>query len=73
MKGFDFLVDSKVARISTMYAVQQNISIDSAMETFINSATYQLLNDKETGICLEMSECVYDMFLEEMEADIIEA
>ena len=72
MKGFDFLVDSKIARISTMYALQEDISIDSAMAIFINSKTYQLLNDKETGVCLEVSECVYDMFVEEMEADISE-
>ena len=66
MKGFRFLVDSKATRISETYAQRKGISLESAMEQFLGSATYRVLNDVETGIYLEVFEFVYDMFLEEM-------
>ncbi|MCL2410740.1 MAG: hypothetical protein FWC97_03770 [Treponema sp.] len=66
MKGFNSLVDAKTSRISLAYAEKKGISVDEAMERFIGSATYCLLNDKDTGIFLEVFECVYDMFLEEV-------
>ena len=66
MKGFRFLVDSKATRISEAYAQRKGISLESAMEQFLGSATYRVLNDAETGIYLEVFEFVYDMFLEEM-------
>ena len=66
MRGYGFLVDSKVARISEAYASRRGISIDDAMKLFLGSATYRVLNDAETGVYLEVFEFVYDMFLEEM-------
>ena len=66
MKGYSFLVDSKIARISETYANRKGISIDEAMKLFLGSATYRVLNDAETGVYLEVFEFVYDMFAEEM-------
>ena len=66
MKGFKFLVDSKVARISEAFANRKGISQDEAMKLFMGSATYRTLNDAETGVYLEVFEFVYDMFLEEL-------
>ena len=65
MKGFRFLVDSKTARISEAYAQRKGVSLETAMEQFLGSATYRVLNNAETGVYLEMFEFVYDMFLEE--------
>jgi hypothetical protein len=66
MKGFRFLVDAKTARISESYAQEKSISPDDAMKFFLASSTYRILNDKDSGIYLEVYEYVYDMFLEEM-------
>jgi len=65
VKGFRFLVDSKATRISEAYAQRKGIPLETAMEKFLGSATYRVLNDSETGIYLEVFEFVYDMFLEE--------
>ena len=65
MRGFGYLVDSKTARISEAYAKKKNISTAEAMVIFIDSATYQALMDKETGVFLEVFEFVYDLFIEE--------
>ena len=65
MKGFRFLVDSKTARISEIYAKKNGITIDEAMKIFLVSKTYRTLNSAETGLYLEVFEYVYDMFLEE--------
>ena len=66
MKGFNFLVDSKAARICEAYAIKKGISMDDAMKLFLGSTVYRVLNDIETGVYLEVFEFVYDMFLEEM-------
>ena len=72
MKGYKFFVDSKIARISEVYARKKNISIDEAMTSFIGSATFRVLNDEKTGLYLEVLEYVYDMFIEEVEENINE-
>ena len=72
MKGFRFLVDSKTTRISEAYAYRRRISVEAAMKQFLGSATYRVLNNEETGVCLEVLEFVYDMFLEEMGEDLDE-
>ena len=66
MKGFRFLVDSKVTRICESYAIRKGVQLEEAIKIFLNSATYRVLNDIETGVYLEVFEFVYDMFLEEM-------
>ena len=66
MKGFDFLVDTKIAQISMKYAKKKKVSNDDAMEIFLDSMTYRLLDDLETGLHLEVVEYVYDEFLKEI-------
>jgi len=66
VKGFNFLVDAKTARISETYAGKKGISREEAMGRFLGSATYRLLNDADTGVYLEVFEYVYDLFLEEI-------
>jgi hypothetical protein len=66
MRGFPFLFDSKVARISDAYSRRMNISLEEAMRQFMASGTYRALSDAESGLFLEVFECVYDMFLEDM-------
>jgi len=66
MKGFNFLVNAKTARICEVYAKRQVLTTDDSMKIFLGSATFRALNDAETGLYLEVFEFVYDMFLEEM-------
>jgi hypothetical protein len=70
VKGFRYLVDSKIARISEAYAQKNGISIEDAMKILLVSATYRILDDVETGVYLEVFEYVYDMFLEEIGEEI---
>ena len=66
------MIDNKVivatdaARVSVEYANKMNVSRDEALQIFFGSATYRALIDVETGLCFEMFEAIYDMFLEEM-------
>ena len=52
---------------SVEYAKRTGFSEDYAMQRFLGSATYRALINVETGLCYEMFEAVYEMFLEEME------
>jgi len=70
MKGFNYLVDSKVTHISTLYAKDNHITIEIAMEKFFDSNTYQILIDPETGLYLEVVDFVYDMFLDEVNENV---
>lgn len=49
-----------------MLATDQNIEYDEAMNKFYNSEVFEKLQDKETGLYLESSEYVYDLFKDEM-------
>jgi hypothetical protein len=71
MKGFEFLVDSKTARISEDFSKRKSISLEEAIRRFLSSGTYKALKNSETGLYLEVFECVYDMFLEEL-GEVIE-
>ena len=44
----------------------QNIEYDEAMNKFYNSKVFEKLQDKETGLYLESSEYVYDLFKDEI-------
>ena len=65
MIGQQFITESKIAQISQEYAKKKKISTDNAMRKFLNSTTYEILTDPETGLYLEMFEYVYEMFLKE--------
>ena len=66
MIDYRVIVATDIARASVGYAEKMNISKDDAVQTFLGSATYRALIDTETGLCYEMFEAIYEMFLEEM-------
>ena len=67
MKEYKAIVAADVARISVKYAKKMSISEDEALQTFIGSSTYRALINAETGLCFEMFDAIYEMFLEEMD------
>ena len=67
MKNPKVIIDSDVTQISTRYAKLKAVTADKALELFLGSKTYKALIDTETGLCYEMTDYIYDMFVEEME------
>ena len=49
-----------------MLATDQNIEYDEAMNKFYNSEVFEKLQDEETGLYLESSGYVYDLFKDEL-------
>ena len=66
MKDHKTIVATDVTRISVEYAKRMDLSEDEALRLFLGSATYKALINIETGLCYEMFDAIYDMFLEEM-------
>lgn len=66
MKNPEIVMDLYIARITDMYAKLKNIEQDMALEIILGTKTYNSLLDKETGLCYEMLEYVYEIFLEEV-------
>lgn len=66
MSKQDQLIEYIVQDIVDMLALDQNIEYDEAMNKFYNSEVFEKLQDKETGLYLESSEYVYDLFKDEM-------
>lgn len=62
----DQLIEYIVQDIVDMLATDQNIEYDEAMNKFYNSEVFEKLQDKETGLYLESSEYIYDLFKDEM-------
>ena len=60
------LIEYIVQDIVDMFSSDQNIEYDEAMNKFYNSKVFEKLQDKETGLCMESSEYVYDLFKDEM-------
>ena len=60
------LIEHIVQDIVDMFASDQNIEYDEAMNKFYNSKVFEKLQDKETGLYVESSEYVYDLFKDEM-------
>jgi len=73
MKDTHVVIAADVTRVSMEYARLKKISQDEAMRIFLGSATYRALNEPETGLCFEMFEAIYDMFLEEVGAYELQA
>ena len=67
MKDPSFNIALDTTRVTTEYAKHKNISQDEAMRIFLASATCRALYETETGLCYEMFESVYELFLEEVE------
>ena len=51
--------------IVDMLATDQNIEYDEAMNMFYNSEVFEKLLDQETGLYLESSGYIYDLFRDE--------
>ncbi len=66
MSKQDQLIEYIVQDIVYMLATDQNIEYDEAMNKFYNSEVFEKLQDKETGLYLESSEYIYDLFKDEM-------
>jgi len=60
------LIEYIVEDIVDMYSSDQKIEYDEAMNKFYNSKVFEKLQDKETGLYVESSEYVYDLFKDEM-------
>ena len=56
------LIEYVIQDIVDMFATDQNIEYDDAMNKFYNSEVFVKLQDKETGLYLESPEYVYDLF-----------
>lgn len=60
------LIEYIIQDIVDMFSSDQNIEYDEAMNKFYNSKVFEKLLDKGTGLYLESSEYVYDLFKDEM-------
>ena len=60
------LIEYIIQDIVDMISTDQNIEYDEAMNKFYNSEVFEKLQDQETGLYLESSEYVYDLFKDEM-------
>lgn len=60
------LIEYVVQDIVDMLTTDKNIEYDEAMNQFYNSEVFEKLQDKETGLYLESSEYIYDLFKDEM-------
>lgn len=65
MKSPKTIIDFDVAQISSRYSKMKDISPDEALILFLGSKTYKTLNNIKTGLCYEMTDYIYEMFLEE--------
>lgn len=60
------LIEYIVQDIIDMFSSDQDIEYDEAMNKFYNSKVFEKLQDKETGLYMESSEYVYDLFKDEI-------
>jgi len=66
MKKAQAVINADIAQMCERYAKLKSISCDAALKIIMGSQTYKILINVETGLCYEMTDYVYDMFLEEM-------
>ena len=60
------LIEYIVQDIVDMLTTDQNIEYDEAMNKFYNSEVFEKLQDRETGLYLESSEYIHDLFKDEI-------
>lgn len=60
------LIEYIVQDIVDMFSSDQDIEYDEAMNKFYNSKVFEKLQNKETGLYMESSEYVYDLFKDEI-------
>lgn len=61
------LIEYTTQDIIAMIVEEETIGITDAMHRFYTSQTYEKLCDEETGLYLESSAYVYDLFINECE------
>ena len=59
------LIEYIIQDIVDMLATDQNIEYDEAMNMFYNSEVFEKLLDQETGLYMESSGYIYDLFRDE--------
>lgn len=62
----DQLIEYNIQEIIEYIVGEQQIEYDEAMRIFYNSQTFDKLTDVETGLYLESSAYIYDIFRDEM-------
>ena len=60
------LIEYIIQDIVDMFSSDQDIEYDEAMNKFYNSKVFEKLQYKETGLYMESSEYVYDLFKDEI-------
>lgn len=60
------LLEYSIQDIIDMISTDQSIEYDEAMNKFYNSEVFEKLQDRETGLYLESSEYIYDLFKDEI-------
>lgn len=60
------LMEYIIQDIVYMFATEQDIEYDVAMDKFYNSEVFEKLQDEETGLYLESSDYIYDLFKDEV-------
>lgn len=60
------LIEYIIRDIVDMLVTDKSIEYDEAMNIFYNSEVFEKLQDVETGLYLESSAYVYDLFKDEM-------
>lgn len=60
------LMEYIIQDIVDMFATEQDIEYDVAMDKFYNSEVFEKLQDEETRLYLESSDYIYDLFKDEV-------
>ena len=60
------LIEYIIQDIVDMFSTDQDIEYDEVMNKFYNSKDFEKLQDKETGLYMESSRYVYDLFKDEI-------
>lgn len=60
------LIEYQIQDVIELITINQDIEYDDAMNKFYNSKVFEKLQDQETGLYLESSAYVYDLFQDEM-------
>ena len=60
------LMEYIIQDIVDMFVTEQDIEYDVAIDIFYNSEVFEKLQDEETGLYLESSDYIYDLFKDEV-------
>ena len=66
MSKAEALTEAVTQEIVGFIIEDNNMELDAAMTLFYNSALYEKLHDEETGLYLEGSAYVYELFKDEL-------